>query len=329
MSTMSLCRVRCADHPSGVDEGSVLGSGVNPGSDEIRASMGERRLADGPHGGPYGKRSHCCLMALFSMPLLIGLLAADDPSSRAKAMRDVASSVTVSTPDGTKSLLVAEPIYRFADPTRDASDGTTWAYGRAGRPTTLLTISLDKENDGSPRKLLEFTSIAPGPLDVSLPGDAGPELWKPAGPGITLKAVPNAGLPGDDEAKRLRQMKEIVRRFKGNEYYPPKEGARDERYELRLLPQPVHRYKDPASGLIDGAIFFLAYGNNPEVALVVEARREGKAEPAWSHGMNRIAGARVVVSLDDRPVVEWPQVRLVDRVSAYGVVIRRTQAEGD
>ena len=49
--------------------------------------------------------------------------------------------------------------------------------------------------------------------------------------------------------------------------------------ELRLLPQPLYRYEpnDGDSPMVDGAVFGYVWtiGTDPEVLLVVEARRAG------------------------------------------------------
>ena len=85
-------------------------------------------------------------------------------------------------------------------------------------------------------------------------------------------------------------MKELARQIKAHENSRPGKKAAVERYELRVLPQPVHRYADAKSGLIDGGMFLIAYGLNPELVLLVEARREGSSEPAWQCGFARIVG---------------------------------------
>jgi len=45
--------------------------------------------------------------------------------------------------------------------------------------------------------------------------------------------------------------------------------------ELRLLTQPIVRYKAPERGVIDGAIFALVWkGTDPEILLVLEDRND-------------------------------------------------------
>ena len=83
-----------------------------------------------------------------------------------------------------------------------------------------------------------------------------------------MRKLPGGAVPAEDAAKRLRQMKELVRQIKAYEYFKPPNQPSRERYELRVLPQPVHRYADANSGLIDGGMFMISYGLNPELVMV-------------------------------------------------------------
>jgi hypothetical protein len=97
-------------------------------------------------------------------------------------------------------------------------------------------------------------------------------------------------------------MKELVRQLKAYENYKPRDHPAVERYELRVLPQPVHRYADAKSGLIDGGMFIISYGLNPEVVLLVEALREGSTGPAWHCGFARIAQADLHVDFESKEI---------------------------
>ena len=74
-------------------------------------------------------------------------------------------------------------------------------------------------------------------------------------------------------------------------FRPLAAGSRGADYELRLLAQPVLRCSDPKSGLIDGTLFLLVYGTNPEVVLLIEASKEGASEPTWSYVLARMGRA--------------------------------------
>jgi hypothetical protein len=238
--------------------------------------------------------------------------AQDGPRStsaaRSAAMRELAQAITlVPAPAGTKSELIPEPIYRWDDPARLFSDGTIWAFGKSGRPDALLCLSLEKDHRGQLKWIHELTSLSSGPVAASSRHASGSWIWNPKEPGIVLQAIPKAVVPADDPGKRLRQMRETARRFKAWESLDPSRNDPSDRFELRLLPQPVLRYQSPKDGLVDGAIFLLVYGRNPEVALLIEARREENGEPAWCYGLARIGAARLHIKLDDREVADLPK----------------------
>jgi hypothetical protein len=100
--------------------------------------------------------------------------------------------------------------------------------------------------------------------------------WSPRQPGIALKPFSQSPTPATTKPARLRQMKELARRFVAREVL-----ENGQRFELRLLIQPVHRYAHPESGLIDGAIFILARGTDPEVALLIELMAKDTSPRTW------------------------------------------------
>jgi hypothetical protein len=198
---------------------------------------------------------------------------------------------------------VDEPSYRWDDPARRFGDGTVWVFGKTGRPAGLLTLSLNNNATGGVEWLHELTSLFDRAFSArSTEG----WTWSPREPGIILKPIPNAPAPADDEAKRLRQMRDQARRFKAFEFFDPTPDARAERYELRLLTKPIHHFKDPARGILDGGVFLIAYGQNPEIVLVVEARGDDRSAPKWSYGLGRISMALLHVTLDDKELADWP-----------------------
>lgn len=237
--------------------------------------------------------------------------AGDDgaATARLESMRDVARGVTIVEPrSDARAELVPEPIYRFDDPARVFGDGTIWAFGPAGRPAAILCLSLARNEGGeTSRWIHELTTLAPGPLAGSSQHASGRWMWNPRRPEVGFQPVPGAPRPSDAEGKRLLQIKEVARRFKASESLDPARNDPSDRFELRLLPQPIYRYRDPEHGLIDGAIFLLSYGRNPEIMILIEARREEGREPAFSYSLARLGAARFRVSCDDREVADLPK----------------------
>jgi hypothetical protein len=73
------------------------------------------------------------------------------------------------------------------------------------------------------------------------------------------------------------------------------------RIELRPLTSPLHRYADPSSGLVDGAVFAFASGTNPEVLLALEAHQSDEKR-IWVYGLVRLTGEPVTAQLDGRDI---------------------------
>lgn len=187
----------------------------------------------------------------------------------------------------------AEPALRFNDPAREFHDGTIWAMGKGGRPAALVTLEKYPS-----LWAYELISLSTDEISAVL---ADGRRWAPAKPGIEWVPIPTAPAPAATEAARLAQMKTLARRFVVRET-----GKQDDHYELRLLPQPIHRYADAAAGLTDGAIFVFAYGTNPEAVLVMESRRQGAAEPAWFFAFAPLSANQVSAQLDGREVWNKP-----------------------
>ena len=60
-------------------------------------------------------------------------------------------------------------------------------------------------------------------------------------------------------------MKEMARRFSASFTH------KGDMEEMRLLPRPLYRYADPASEIVDGAVFaFTSTGTNPNAFLIFE-----------------------------------------------------------
>ena len=115
-----------------------------------------------------------------------------------------------------------------------------------------------------------------------------------------FKPIPNAPAPDATPQRRLRQLREIARRFASHE------EVKDEKCELRLLPTPVDRYSPSKADRADGAIFFFTFGTNPEVVLLIESDGKG-----WSYAAGRMTGAQVVVlTLDDAAAWEGAPLQM-------------------
>jgi hypothetical protein len=255
---------------------------------------------------------------------------ADARAARLRAMRALVDGITVEeTAGGGRRQLerLAEPVYRFDDAARHVSDGTVWIWGQSGRPSAVMTLTKHHPPEGELHWLTELTSLAPRPISAAVERVG---TWQPSGAGVMMRKIPNAPLPAEDATKRLRQMKELVRPIKAHENSRVRAGAAAKpvkRYELRVLPQPVHRYADAMSGLIDGGMFLIAYGLNPELVLLVEARHEGSSGSTWQYGFARITVMDLHVDYESKEFWSEPGPKSAGPDDAYWLFTRPIQAE--
>jgi len=83
-----------------------------------------------------------------------------------------------------------------------------------------------------------------------------------------LRVLPDAPPPADSAAQRQIQIKQLVRDFTAHV------NVRGDRWELRLLPQPLYKYDGPDPDVLSGAVFtFVGFITDPEIILLLEARR--------------------------------------------------------
>jgi len=194
---------------------------------------------------------------------------------------------------------IERPLLVFGDSTRSNGDGTLWAWGREGRPLAIVETYRNTMVGGPRASALTLTStdrvILKSPFSV--------QEWQPAKPQISPAALPDADAPNERDSVRLRQLKEQARRFTAHEFWDPDNS----RFELRLLVQPVHRYRDEKAMIWDGAIFVLAHGTNPEVLVLIEALGESLDKARWHYSFARLGSAELHVEIDSREV--WKQDR--------------------
>jgi len=277
------------------------------------------------------------LLATFApCPLLRGQdpkpNAPDDPGGRLAEMGLVFERIRPRR-DQAEALTPAEkslgPPPRWNDPTRRFSDGTLWAWGTKGRPLALVTVELYPTGPVGSYWSCELVSLTPGPLAAEFDGRFLPfgamdqpaprttASWSPGASGMSWRPVPGAPVPAPDEAARLRQVRELAQRFTAHEVNLRK--GQEQRYELRLLPRPVHRYTDPEADVLDGAMFLFASGTNPELALMLESRGRGTSA-TWSYGLARLSRAAPFVRYDGQDVWSQPYALRPVPTDAYYIV---------
>ncbi len=195
---------------------------------------------------------------------------------------------------------IEKPLLYHGDPTRANDRGSVWAWGEKGRPVALIELYQNVTN----RTVWVYAicNTSGGKVRAKREGEA---WWKENHSASELKDVPGAPAPAADAPQRQRQLKQLAGKFTGHEFWDPNNS----RFELRRLDRPLHTYRDEAAGILDGALYTLANGTNPEIMLFVEARANPNdgAKPVWQFTVGRLAHAELHLLYDEKEVFEAPR----------------------
>jgi hypothetical protein len=189
--------------------------------------------------------------------------------------------------------LLLPPVFRWTQPVRGGDDGAVYVWLDGGRAMAVGTIFAWPQSDGLRVVQHEFHSFATKPISAVWRGS---EIWSPA-KGVERTPVPDAATPGNNAPQRLRQIKTIAAAFSGNSVDP--DGGR---WELRLLSNPLYRYTlEKTDAVLDGALFALTQGTDPEVLLLIEATRKGD-EYEWQYCCGRFSDYSLQVRYQGKEV---------------------------
>lgn len=238
-------------------------------------------------------RSQCCL--LVSIVLTSGLAAGQEtqqPSEKktqkkrwmALYSEEAAKYEMFRGSDAIEELkLIPTPVLTFTNPVREYEQhGAAYVWTSDGRPEVVGAIwSVVTPDDSTKRHLShELHSLSLGPINSKHERRTSrrgliPD-WRVNEAGIERKRIPDAGTPVKAANLRLTQMRRMARGFQAK--IPS--GLIDGKGSLRLLTQPLYRYRSESHGVIDGAIFAFVMGTDPEIILLIEAV-ETPGGPKW------------------------------------------------
>lgn len=229
---------------------------------------------------------------------------AEDPPALSASSQEVLKLLegyrvqSVPKNSATEVTLVRRPLLTFGDAARNNEAGTLWVWMAAGRPVAFVENYLPVGDSSNWVQALTLSSSTRIDMEIQTS-----QRWKPMQPQMEMQLCPDelrtvAATPG----QRLRQMKEISRRFQAHEFWDPDNS----RFELRLLVQPILRYGAESTQTIDAAVFVFAHGTNPEVLLHIEASQVNEIT-AWKYGFIRVGSAEMHVAYDEHEV--WTVAR--------------------
>ena len=200
--------------------------------------------------------------------------------------------------------LVPNPVFRYSDEQRAIPDATLWVWTRNARPVAFQKV--EGNNQGSPKWTICFASLSEGLLRVRWPGA---REYASRKPGVHFDPILPAEPPATTARARTAQLKALKDRFSGR-LTVNNDGTGGA--ETRTMAKPIFEYSDPETKLPLGAIFGMtSTGTNPDLLLLIEARRDGDGKLRWEYAHARMTSNSLRVRLDDTEI--WAEEDLPNR----------------
>jgi len=215
-----------------------------------------------------------------------------DKSARLGFIKETLSHFELRRDDapGDPLRLSAEPALWYTNPVRSArGTGATFFWHDGVRPAAVVSVSI---RDGG--KVFREMSLLQEAAMSATRDDK--EIWSPRTMGKSWSRLAGAPPPGKNAARRLIQMRSMARRFAARLLMEDVEPT-----SIRVLPQPIYRYANEASGLIDGAIFAFVEATDPEALLLLEANAD-ETGGAWRYTLARMTSVPTAVELDGQEI---------------------------
>ena len=159
-------------------------------------------------------------------------------------------------------VLRPEPLLNWQNAERQGQLGSVFVCTHEGRPELIISIFTYRGKSGL-RHRHELISMIDSPMKVMHDGE---RVWRPTAADIAGKETADFGQPDTTPVRRLNQMRTIMRQMEGQLFTEPPS-------KLNLLPQPLFRYSSESKGILDGAIFAMALGTDPDILILVESRK--------------------------------------------------------
>jgi hypothetical protein len=240
-------------------------------------------------------------LLLTVLSLLMGQVESDpkiQSAARLEFLKETAARIEIHTNgDGGKKLeLIARPLLRWDNQRSFVVDAATFVWTSGHRPQVIGGVWI--KNGVSH---LDLQSLAGEPLTAMVDGK---RIWSPARAGISWDIVPDSPRPAATRGERLRQMKTLARGFSAHAVKNAPDYDEGSVWELRMLPQPIHRYAEEAAA--DGAVFAFAQGTDPEAFLILEAGEE-KEGGHWRYALAAACSWELHAKLGEHEVWSRPR----------------------
>jgi hypothetical protein len=159
------------------------------------------------------------------------------------------------------------PILKWTNPVSGIEHGALVMWQDGVRPAVFAQVF--KIPAPELFWLHECQSVASTPLEFRLDDKV---TWGPKRGGAEFARLEGVDAPSGKVLALVGQAKSLARRFTATEDFRTKPGSDISKFELRLVPQPLHQYQSVEKGVLTGCVFAFVNGTDPEVMLVLEAR---------------------------------------------------------
>jgi hypothetical protein len=183
-----------------------------------------------------------------------------------------------------------KPALRYTNPATVRVYGDVFLWTRDGRPEAIMSLFKVWE---PPRGFhVEWHSLSPTNITAERNGQL---FWNSTRPGVEFVDIPGAPPPAASALARLAQVRRLAKAFSADL------SNENGQHALRLLPQPIYRYPSENAAMLDGAIFALVLGTDPEAFLLIEARKTHD-DTRWQYAVARMNDRVIDVHYQGRKV---------------------------
>lgn len=243
-----------------------------------------------------------------------GIPVDDERVAASEEASELLAELTCRTgdPGATTADALPDSILNWSNPDVGRVYGDVFLWLEQGRP--VAAASIYRWYFPYDSLTIEFCSLSENALEVERTGNV---IWNTADGGIEWKPVPDGGQPARSPALRLTQLKAIARRFSAD-LADERTDAEGVNKVLRLLPQPVYRYPQQGGATMDGAVFAMVVGTDPELLLILETGGDG-----WQYAVARMNRDAIDVRIDEQLVASFPHIgnELFDTTRPYCCVV--------
>ncbi len=188
-----------------------------------------------------------------------------------------------------------EPVFHHVQSVRGSAVGSVFVCLEAsGRPAAVGDVFFLPAGKDQHRLYSEWHSLASVRITIEWKGAV--QMACATG-GLAWRPVPDADAPAEQPQQRERQLRRLARKFTAH-----LANSEQDKYELRLLTTPLYQYhaRDEAD-FATGGLFAFCQETDPELFLVIEARRDG-GELKWMYAPAEFSNLNLFLKLDGTEV---------------------------